>query len=128
MSLFGDRLFVLRRRRRLLQKQVAREAGLDPSYLAGMERGRREAPAGNVFERLIRALNANEAERQWLLHALAVSRLERLVTQGPYAIEGGEVLVRIAERLPVLEAQELQLLESFVQLLVKATGKEEPEM
>lgn len=128
MSLFGDRLFLLRRRRRLLQKQVALEAGLDPSYLGGMERGRREPPAGKVFERIARALNASESERAWLHQALAVSRLERLVTQGPFAIEGGEVLVKLAEQLPALETQEVQLLEAFVQLLAKAARKEEPAM
>lgn len=128
MSLFGDRLFALRRRRRLLQKQVAYDAGIDPSYLAGMERGRKDAPASQVFERLLRALDASLEEREWLRHALAVSRLDRLTSSGPYAIEGAEVLVRVAEQLPRIEPQQMQLLAAFVDLLAKANRKEEPIM
>jgi transcriptional regulator with XRE-family HTH domain len=126
MTQFGDRLFLLRRKRRLLQKQVALEAGIDPSYLGGLERGRRDAPAVAVFDRLTRALAATDEEREWLRHALAVARLERLVSDGPYAIAGADLLVRIAEQLPSLNSRQLQLLEAFVEMLAAArSGKED---
>ena len=112
----------------MLQKQVALEAGIDPSYLGGLERGRRDAPAVAIFERLTRALRATEEEREWLRHALAVSRMERLVSDGPYAISGGDLLVRIAEQLPTLSSQQMQLLESFVELLARATTEKEETM
>jgi transcriptional regulator with XRE-family HTH domain len=125
---FAEQLFALRRKRRLLQKQVAARAGIDGSYLAGLERGRRDAPTPEVLERLLVALEASEAEGRSLKHALLVLRIEKLLASAQDHLEGGDVLVRLAEQLPRLEAEDVHLLEAFVSLLARAGRAREVAM
>lgn len=112
----GDVLFEMRRRRRLLQKTLAADAGIEASYLAGLERGRRRAPSHRVLERLLKALGATSAEREEVRHAIAVGRLERELCDGPLA-ENSELIVRIADLLPDLDARSVQMLEILADLL-----------
>ncbi|MYM41907.1 helix-turn-helix domain-containing protein [Duganella qianjiadongensis] len=83
--LFGSAFIVARSRERKLQREIAQAAGIDPSYLASIECGRRKAPNSETTYRLISALNATKHQEQ-KLHALAVA--DRLLdTTEEYAEE-----------------------------------------
>lgn len=56
------------------QKSVALSAGMDCSYLSGIERGRRPPPRDRQVERLAQALGATKEEVETLYLALALSR------------------------------------------------------
>lgn len=55
-SHFGHLLLNFRLRTCALQKQIAHTAGIDESYLAVFERGRRPFPTSAVIERLSKSL------------------------------------------------------------------------
>ena len=74
---FAKQLAGMRRVKNLSQKKVALDAGLDQSYLAGVERGRRPPPRLEILERLCAALGATENERRSLRRSAALTRLAR---------------------------------------------------
>lgn len=108
---FGDCLTQARRRRRLLQKTLALTAGLDPSYVAGLERGRRRPPKPALIDRLVMALRADPVERERLLAAAAADRLAHAIARHESEIQGAGVLARIAGCLPQLAPEDLITLE-----------------
>jgi transcriptional regulator with XRE-family HTH domain len=128
METFGELLASARRKRRLLQKQVADRAGLDPSYLGALERGRREAPSSKIFQQLLRVLEPSQFERQQLIHALALLRLQRVIEDEAAPLLGGGALLRIARRLPYLAEPDLDLLETLVQRLARGQSPREGAM
>ena len=128
METLGELLASARRKRRLLQKQVADRAGLDPSYLGALERGRREAPSSKIFQQLLRVLEPSQLERQQLIHALALLRLQRVIEDEAAPLLGGGALLRIARRLPYLAEPDLDLLETLVQRLARGQSPREGAM
>jgi transcriptional regulator with XRE-family HTH domain len=58
---FGRRVRELRKKKGLSQEALALEAGLDRSYIGGVERGERNIALVNI-EKLARALGEREAE------------------------------------------------------------------
>lgn len=78
---FGTCLANLRRLRKRSQKFIAIAAELDPTYLAGLEHGRRPLPRPPLFDRLMRALEASEAERQFAAKSLLASKITRLILE-----------------------------------------------
>ncbi len=128
METLGELLASARRKRRLLQKQVADRAGLDPSYLGALERGRREAPSSKIFQQLLRVLEPSQLERQQLMHALALLRLQRVIEDEAAPLLGGGALLRIARRLPYLAEPDLDLLETLVQRLARGQSPREGAM
>lgn len=107
---FGSCLHEIRRRRRLSQKEVAIEAGMDQSYLAGMEAGRRPPPRERQLVRLINALEATPGEEKELRDAHALSRLVGVVEEvdprrcGAFANVAFQLL-----KLPIEELQKVEV-------------------
>ena len=58
---FGRRVRTLRRLRGLSQEAVAHDADIHPTYLSGIERGRRNLSLKNI-RAIARALNARTAD------------------------------------------------------------------
>lgn len=58
---FGSRLRHLRLQRNLSQERLAEEAGLDRTYIGGIERGERNPSLRNI-NRIARALNVTISE------------------------------------------------------------------
>ncbi|MBS3949016.1 MAG: helix-turn-helix transcriptional regulator [Dethiobacter sp.] len=62
MSHFHQKLRVLRKSRRLSQKQLADLSGVSPSYLSRVERGERNPPHPAVLKKMALPLNLSEYE------------------------------------------------------------------
>jgi len=69
--LFGNAFNVVRIRKQKRQGEMARLAGIDASYLASIECGRRKAPSRDVIDKLLPALCLEEPQQE-RLRALAV--------------------------------------------------------
>lgn len=105
LPIFGHSLADLRRKRGLSQKRVALDAGLDQSYLAGMERGRRAPPRGPILERIFRALDATEEERRSVRRAHALNKLTReLAGDDDFC----DAVLRVAESLEHFTPEDLR--------------------
>ena len=113
-NLFGEQLFGLRRRKKMLQKQVALGSGIDPSYLAALENGRRNPPRIQVVEQLLDAIDASPRERESLHQAAALARLIRVVARQEEILPGVTVALRMLEVAPVLSEEELTALDTLV--------------
>lgn len=106
---FGICLFELRRRRNLSQKSMAILAGMDQSYLAGLEVGRRPPPKEKQLLRLIQALQATSIEEQELRVAHAISKLVDVIDElNP---ERGRALVALSLHLQNISLDDLKTAE-----------------
>lgn len=56
--LFGERVRKLRQKRKWSQEKLAEESGLDPTYISGIERGKRNLGLENIGK-LARALRVD---------------------------------------------------------------------
>lgn len=79
MTPFSAFLNELCRSRQMLQKEVAYQIGVDPSYLSALARGRKGPPSNNFVQKLQLTLDLNEDERRALNEAVRFSqRLYRI--------------------------------------------------
>lgn len=79
--LFPDVLARLRESRKISQKTLAIAAGMDPSYWAGLESGRRPPPRDRQLLRIATALCASEEETAQLFAARAASKIKEIGRQ-----------------------------------------------
>jgi len=61
LTLFGERVRVLRQTRRLSQEALALAAGLDRTYIGGVERGERNISLLNI-QKIAQALGVSPAD------------------------------------------------------------------
>lgn len=108
---FGQCLTALRHSRNLSQKALAILAGMDQSYLSGLEAGRRATPKEKQIGRLICALETSELEEQELRAAIAVSKM--LDATNGLQSGKGKVLASLTEHLQDLSLDELGLIEGI---------------
>jgi transcriptional regulator with XRE-family HTH domain len=112
---FGSRLLELREIRNLSQKAVSILAGMDQSYVAGLEAGRRPPPREKQLARLIYALQATKTEERELREAHVFSRLVDAVEEiNP---ERGQALVALAHQLCNLSLDDLKHIEGMTSRL-----------
>jgi len=121
----GELLAQLRRKKRLRQKQVAGDAGVDKSYLAELESGRKAAPSAPVLGRLMKALGATEADRARINRAVRLLAIERAATAGSDPLPDAMLLVRLGERLPYLTEDDKFVLGWVLDAMGRGTIKEE---
>lgn len=124
MNIFGEHLFILRHKRKLLQKQIALDAGIDPSYITSLERGRRDPPRGRILEQLMNALAVTKNERKGLMQAAALSRIAKILNEQESDLPGATQLLRFALLIPALKPEELA---SFVTLAEGLANKRTPQ-
>jgi len=127
MKSFSEQLFQLRHKKKLLQKQVAYGAGIDPSYLAALEKDRRDPPRPKLLERLLESLGATNEESNLLRSAAALGRLQCQVARQKEIIPGVEVALRVLEVAPMLCVEELAALNTLLMGL-RARPNTNPEM
>lgn len=73
--LFGSAFNVTRIRMQKRQGEIARLAGIDASYLASIECGRRKAPNRDVLDKLLPTLNMDEPLRKKLRSLAIIDRM-----------------------------------------------------
>lgn len=97
---FPEILVTLRKARGLSQKALAISAGMDQSYVAGLEHGRRPPPRDRQIARLAQALQASPEEHARLLEAKTAVLLARVSAEvdGPHRDMLAQ-LILIASRL-----------------------------
>jgi len=106
---FGNCLVRLRKGRGRSQKFIAIEAGLDASYLAGIELGRRPPPRQPVLEKILTALCATPAERQELKRAIGIAKLVRIAAN-ELEPDYGQSLIQIATAMQYCSREERKAL------------------
>lgn len=114
-KVFGNSLRRLRKQKGKSQKFLALEAGLDQSYLAGVERGRRPPPKDHVLARLATALRATPQERSELTRSIAIARIGRsmeLLDEG-----FSELLVQLATSMRHCSHEEIHALKTIARAL-----------
>lgn len=111
---FGESLFQLRHRCKKLQKTVAYMAGLDPSYVASLEKGRRDPPRREILNKLCAALAATPAECEQLHRAALASRLKKVWAEASGDTELANLFAKLAMALPALNAAERAAIETLV--------------
>ncbi len=111
---FGENLFQLRRKRKKLQKAVAYVAGLDPSYVASLENGRRDPPRREILDKLCDALTATPSEREQLHRAALAAKLKKVWAEASEAPELADLFAMLAMALPTLTTAERAAIETLV--------------
>ncbi len=111
--IFGECLARLRKKRGNSQKFIAMQAGLDASYLAGIEHGRRPPPRQTVLERILGALCVTPEERLELKSAIAIAKFARIAA-AELEPNYGKSLIRIATAMQFCSSEELKALELIV--------------
>lgn len=114
-NIFGKCLKELRLTRGLPQKVVSLSAGMDPSYVSGLEVGRRSPPRDRQLLRLASALNATEEELTQLKTARALTQISRATRNAGGESEPG--FVRLLTVATEMSSAEISALEMFVQVL-----------
>lgn len=94
--LFGSAFTVARAQRRKRQGEIARAVGMDASYLAGIEGGRRKAPNAETTKKLLAVLDAPESHAN-RLHMFALT--DRLMDVIDEYGEEDEIAARIGKLL-----------------------------
>lgn len=89
-------------------------AGLDPSYVAGLENGRRDPPRQEILDRLCEALALKPIERDRLQRAALASRLKKVWSETSGAPGLANLLAKLAMALPVLNAAERTAIKTLV--------------
>lgn len=107
---FGSHLLQARIRRRLLQKQVALKAGVDPSYLAALEHDRRPPPKVRIVQRLADALDLSTEERRKVEEAVVLDRLTLMLQKEETNLRGASTLIQLVNTLPMLTNEEIDAL------------------
>ena len=115
---FAQCLVRLRGRRNILQKSLALAAGMDQSYVAGLESGRRPPPRDKQIQRLSLALSATEAEMAQLYSARAVTKLNALMCKTEP--KSAEPLARLLATAYSMSMQDISTLDRIAEVLRSA--------
>lgn len=81
VKMFGHCLFDIRQAHGLSQKAVALDTGMDQSYLAGLETGRRPPPRDKQLHRLFAAIQMTDMEKCILQKARALYKLFQAIDE-----------------------------------------------
>lgn len=99
--LFGSAFMVARSRGRKRQGEIARAVGMDASYLAGIEGGRRKAPNAETTKKLLAVLDAPASHANRLRMFALTDRLLDVVEEygedDEIAARMGKLLRQVAE-------------------------------
>ncbi|WP_447982941.1 helix-turn-helix domain-containing protein [Achromobacter kerstersii] len=119
---FGTCLERLRKRRQMHANRLALLAGVDPSYITLLERGRRPPPRDAVLGRLIGALLLTPQEKEELTRAA----LNQLTLWHIDRIKGQTAARDLAKRILMNDArlseEDYRVIDSLVQALLRERG------
>jgi len=83
---FGNRVRELRKQKGLSQRELAKEAGIDFTYLSKIENDRTEPPSEKVIRKLARHLDV-DADELIALAGKVPADLARILAANPEAIQ-----------------------------------------
>ena len=108
MKTFGEMLRECRRQSALSQRELAKRAGVDFSYISKLENGRLSAPAADTILRLTEAMGISEEELLAAAKKMPTKVNEQLVEK-PAALR----FLQAATRMGLSEDEWTQLSESL---------------
>lgn len=123
-SRFGSLIFQARIRKRISQKFVANTAGIDASYLASVERGRRPPPRKHIANKVLAALGVSPADQSIMLEAAALDRLMPAIQDVEQDIRGAATLASLCNALPHLNEAKLSVLSALIDTLADRQEEE----
>jgi transcriptional regulator with XRE-family HTH domain len=123
-SRFGSLIAQARLRKRIPQKLVALAAGIDPSYLAAVERGRRPPPKSELVNKVLAALQLSAADRVTFIEAAALDRLMPAIQALEQDVRGAGTLERLCSALPYLTEAQLEALGALIDAISTRRDKE----
>lgn len=126
LNAVGKALLLARNRRGLSQREVARRAGVNNSYLAAIEHGRRPVPLPETITRMVNALELGNAERS---HVEYLAAVQRMYEANPIEVNGSRAIALALELVAQLvdhDARDLRLLLGLSrQLIVEKEARRE---
>jgi transcriptional regulator with XRE-family HTH domain len=123
-SRFGSLIAQARLRKRIPQKLVALAAGIDPSYLAAVERGRRPPPKSELVNKVLAALQLSAPDRVTFIEAAALDRLMPAIQALEQDVRGAGTLERLCSALPYLTEAQLEALGALIDAISTRRDKE----
>lgn len=123
---FGSILRELRVKRGLSQKQVAKAAVLDQSYLSALEHGRRPPPRDDILVRLALAMNASPTEKENLQKGRAMTRIG--MAAAGLSTTQSEALAVLIRNVQVLSDEELKAVQALLRVMYDIKRQTEAAM
>jgi transcriptional regulator with XRE-family HTH domain len=105
---YGQLLKSLRLKKCMSQKELALALGIDQSYLAALESGRRKPPKEPLFSQVLAAIGASDEERAMVLLAAEFYELRRGATK--LKSESSPSVLRLVEMLALLRPDDVRTL------------------
>jgi len=121
--LFGKAFCIARVQRNLLQVEAARRVGMDQSYLAAIEKGRRKTPSYPLFQGLMVAIQPTAAEERRLAHFAAVDGLIESLDEDVPAEHPSNALRGILNQMANLGDVEMRCVATLVDSLAQERAK-----
>lgn len=115
MTPFGNVLSQLRRSRKLQQRELAEQVGIQPCYISAMEGGKKGPPSKAVLQKLIETLELSPEEAQSLESSVGPSERVFRVPDN-VCLEEYEFLWELRQRLGSLSGEELALMSHVLRL------------
>ena len=111
-------LSATRRSKRIKQGILARAAGVDQSYLAALETGRRRTPSKKILEKLCVALKTTDPERQRIFKLAAIGELADFLRARANVPEM-KALQELAELMPMMRQGQIDQIVAIAAILAK---------
>jgi transcriptional regulator with XRE-family HTH domain len=121
--LFGKAFCVVRMKRDLAQAEVARRAGMDASYLAAIENGRRKAPSDRLMRGLLNAVEVTSFEQRRLVHLATLDRLVESLDNDATPDHPATVMRSLLNQMAELGEVELRCVATVVDSLARDRAK-----
>lgn len=116
---FGATIAAMRRRNKLPQREVAKAAHLDASYIAALERGDRTPPPLRTVARLAHALRLTECESRQLQGLAAAERIAHAIECNSAGLQTGPSFAQLVKLVPALNPEALSAVCALIETLAK---------
>ena len=110
MTEFGIFIRKFRLDRGILLRDMAKDLGISPAYLSGMETGHKDIPQ-SLADNIISVYNLSAEQTKELKHSIMLSRQKICITTGQLAWKN-EIVSMLKEKLDTLsEEQKFKIIE-----------------
>ena len=110
MTKFGIFIRKFRLDRGILLRDMAKDLGISPAYLSGMETGHKDIPQ-SLADHIISVYNLSAEQSKELKHSIMLSKQKICITTGQIAWKN-EIVSKLKEKLDTLsEEQQFKIIE-----------------